>query len=241
MPSFYPQVANKNYVNVFYALCIALDEFFAKMYLNNDDKRIVYSTTDYALIKRSGQSETWSNANLPFLNYKMSGKEAGGNRNWFSMEAFSQGVYVEELRKKLRIAPISITLDCSYWTSRDDDFQYAIDKTLIDNSAETRLRYFLDFNGTLVSNIAIVNLELDASIKFTEQDWLERNNINCLGLNPTIQTFLPLDTVDGFCIPKKVLIDFCVKKELTNNVEAIEEEELFELVVNHFNQTITEK
>ena len=39
MPSFYPQVANKNYVNVFYALCIALDEFFAKIYLNNDDKR----------------------------------------------------------------------------------------------------------------------------------------------------------------------------------------------------------
>ena len=29
MPSFYPQVEQK-YVNVFYALCISLDEFFAK-------------------------------------------------------------------------------------------------------------------------------------------------------------------------------------------------------------------
>ena len=66
----------------------------------------------------------------------------------FQWKLFSQGVYVEELRKKLRIVPISITLDCSYWTSRDDDFQYAIDKTLIDNSAETKIKYFLDFNGT---------------------------------------------------------------------------------------------
>ena len=241
MPSFYSQVANKSYVNVFYALCIALDEFFAKIYLNNDDKRIVYSTTDYALIKRSGQSDTWSNANLPFINYKMSGKEAGGSRNWFSMEAFSQGVYVEELRKKIRIAPISITLDCSYWTSRDDDFQYATDKTLIDNLAETRIRYFLDFNGVEVANIAIIDFELDTSIKFTEQDWLEKNNINCLGLNPAIQTFLPLDTVEGFCIPKKVLIDFCVKKSLANNVESLEGEQLFELVIDHFNKTIIEK
>ena len=66
-------------------------------------------------------------------------------------------------------------------------------------------------------------------------------NAASLDLNSTIQTFVPLDTADGFCIPKTVLIDFCVKKELANNVEVLEKQELFELVVNHFNKTITEK
>lgn len=240
MPSFYPQVSSKAYVNIFYSMCIHFDNFISKLILNEDDSRIVYSSTDYALIKRSGKEE-WNNANLPFLNYKLSGKSIGGTRNWFSMQNFSQGVFIPELRKKIRIAPISIELDCTYWTSRDDDWQYAVDTLLIKNFGETKFSYDMDFSGTIVSNIAIVEFNLDTSPRYTEQDWLEKNEISTFSLNPTIQTFLPLDTAEGFCIPKTLLMDFLVKKDIINQGEVVEYDEALEFTIDHFNQTIIEK
>ncbi len=240
MPSFYPQVSSKAYVNIFYSMCIHFDNLISKLILNEDDSRIVYSSTDYALIKRSGKEE-WNNANLPFLNYKLSGKSIGGTRNWFSMQIFSQGVFIPELRKKIRIAPISIELDCTYWTSRDDDWQYAVDTLLINNFGETKFSYDMDFSGTIVKNIAIVEFNLDTSPRYTEQDWLEKNEISTFSLNPTIQTFLPLDTAEGFCIPKTLLMDFLVKKDIINQGEVVEYDEALEFTIDHFNQTIIEK
>ncbi len=240
MPSFYPQVSSKAYVNIFYSMCIRFDNFISKLILNEDDSRIVYSSTDYALIKRSGKEE-WNNANLPFLNYKLSGKSIGGTRNWFSMQNFSQGVFIPELRKKIRIAPISIELDCTYWTSRDDDWQYAVDTLLIEDFGETKFSYDMDFSGTIVKNIAIVEFNLDTSPRYTEQDWLEKNEISTFSLNPTIQTFLPLDTAEGFCIPKTLLMDFLVKKDIINQGEVVEYDEALKFTIDHFNQTIIEK
>jgi hypothetical protein len=240
MPSFYPRVSSGAYVNVLYAMCIKLDEYISKKILNNDSSRIIYSSTDYALIKRSGTNE-WNNANLPFVNYKMDGKEAGGVRNWFSMEAFSQGIFIPELRKKLRIAPTTISFDCSYWTSRDDDFQYVTDTMILDAMAESKFSFPLDFAGTIVDNIAILDFEFDTSPKFTETDWLEKNNIHCLGMNIKAQTFLPLDTAEGFCIPKTLLMDFLVKKDIINQGEVVEYDEALEFTIDHFNQTIIEK
>jgi hypothetical protein len=238
MASFYADVANKNYVNTYYALCIAFDDYIANKLLNGDHNRIVTCSTEYALIKRSGTNE-WNNANLPFVNYTMSSKVFGGNRNWFSMEGYSQGIFIPELRKKLRITPIEITLDCSYWTGREDDRQYAIDQLIIDNSAETKLKFQLDYGGVLVNNIAVIDFDLDTSIKFTEQDWLNQNNIKCVGINPTIQTYLTRDSNSGFCIPKKILMNFLVKKDIINQGEVIEYEQAMEFLIDHFNQRVT--
>jgi len=239
MSSFYPQVVSGAYKNIFYAVNIALDTYLSSKFLNNDSSRLVYSSTDYALVKRSGQQK-WNNANLPFINYKQDGKSRGGPRSWFSFEAFSQGVYIPEIRKKIKMTPVSFSYDCSYWTSRDDDFQYVADVLLVDESYETKLKFELDYNGVIVSNVAIVNFEIDANPRFSEQDWLERNNIHSLSINPSIQTFLLNDTSKNFCIPKKVLIDFLVKKDLipSSDGDIIEYEHAFELTVDHFNQTV---
>lgn len=239
MPSFYPQVANKSYVNVFYSLCIKLDEYLSKKILNGDNTRIVYSSTDYALVKRSGLNKDWSNANLPFVNYKMDDKTFGGTRNWFSMEAYSQGIFIPELRKKLRVVPISISFDASYWTSRDDDYQYVTDMMILDAAAESKFSFPMDFNGTIIDNIAIMDFNFDTSPKFTETDWLEKNNIHSFGINPTIQTWLPIDNAQGFCIPKKILMDFCIKKDIYGEGEIVEYEELLTATIDHFNKSIT--
>jgi len=241
MASFYKSVANKSYVNLFYSVCIALDDYLANRLLNNDKTRLVYSSTEYALVKRSGQNE-WNNANLPFVNYRMDEKTFGGTRNWFSMEGYAQGIYIEELRKKLRICPISISFDCTYWTGRDDDYQFATDTMLIDAAAETKLEFYLDYNGTLVKDIAIVEFNFDTSPKFTETDWLTQNEIMAFSLNPKIQTWLTLDTAEGFCIPKTVLLNYCVKHDLVvgnTTIESIEYEQLLTFTVDHINQKIT--
>lgn len=240
MGSFYPKVDRGTYMNVFYAMNIALDAYLTNRLLNGDTTRLVYASTDYALVKRSGQQK-WNNANLPFINYKQSDKDFGGERQWFSFEAFSQGVYIPELRTKMRITPVTFNYDCTFWTSRDDDFQYASDMMLIDNSYETKLKFDMEYNGVILSNVGIVSFDLDASPRFSEQDWLEKNNIHALGLNPSIQTFLPVENNKGFCIPKRVLIDFILKKDLipASDGEVITYEDALELTVDHFNQIVT--
>lgn len=240
MASFYKDVVSKAYVNTFYALCIALDNYLSTRLLNSDGSRIVYASTAYALRKRAGQNE-WNNANLPFINYKMDEKTFGGKRPWFSMEAFSQGIYIDELKKKLRITPISISFDSTYWTSRDDDYQYATDMMIMDASAETKLKFTMDYGGILVDNIAIVDFNFDTSPQFTEEDWLTQNKIMSFSINPSIQTFLPLTNVEGYCIPKTVLLDFLVKKDIINQGEVIEYDQAMQFTIDHFNQTITEK
>jgi len=238
MPSFYNNVQNNTYKNTFYALNIALDDYLSSKFLENDSSRIIYSSTDYALVKRSGK-ENWNNANLPFINYRLSGKLNETKRPWFNYSNYSQGVYIPELRRKIRLSPSTIEYDCSYWTSRDDDFQYASDMLLIDADAETKLRFFLEYNDIQVANIAIVDFQIDASPKFTESDWLEKNNILSMGMNMSIQTFIPIDNVEGFCIPKKILMDFLVKKDVLGKDDVIEYEEAMEFVIDHFNQKIT--
>lgn len=240
MASFYKSVVNNSYVNTYYALCIALDDYLSNRLLEGDSSRIVTSNTSYALRKRSGQNE-WNNANLPFINYKMDEKTFGGKRNWFSMEAYAQGIYVAELRKKLRVTPISISFDATYWTSRDDDYQYATDMLLSDAAAETKLKFTMNFGDALISNIAILDFNFDTSPQYTEEDWLINNQIMSFTINPTVQTFMPISNIEGYCIPKTVLLDFLVKKDIINEGEVIEYDQAFQFTVDHINQTITEK
>lgn len=239
MGSFYKEVDQKTYKNTFYAMCIELDNYLAAAYLNNDKSRIVYSSTDYALIKRSGQNE-WNNANLPFINYKLSNKETGGVRNWFNFSLVSQGVYFPELKRKIKVIPVSFSFDCTYFTGRDDDWQFATDKILLDNSLETKFTYYLEYNGHLVANMALLNFQTDMSPQFTERDWLEKNNIWSFSLNPIIQTNMFISNDSGFCIPKTVLINFLVKKDLipASDGEIIEYEEAFRMTVDHFNEIV---
>lgn len=238
--SFYKDVDTKRYVNAYYSLTIALENYLAGLVLNNDLKRVIVSSTDYALVKRSGKEEL-NNANFPFINYKMVGKSVGGDRNWFSMEGFAQGIYIDGLRKKLRVAPITITFDSTAWFSRDDDYQYALDKLLLDAAAETKIAYTLDYNGVLVKNIAIITYTPDASPKFTESDWLERNKIWTIGLDFNIQTWLPIDTAEGFCIPKEIILNYATEKGLPDGTGVTEDETVYKFAINHLTETITEE
>lgn len=238
MSSFYSVVDSGTYKNIFYALNIALKDFLANKLLNGDLNRIEYASSPYALTKRAGKGE-WNNANLPFINLKMSDKTLGGERNWFNFGAYSQGIYIDELRQKLRVIPVTISYDSTYWTSRTDDLMYATDALLIDAAAETKIEYYLDYNGFAIKNIAIITFDSDASPQYTEQDWLEKNKIESFVLNPKIQTWLPVGNTSGFCIPKTILMDFAVKKGLLDGTEVMEQDELLEFVIDHDNETIT--
>lgn len=231
--SFYQSVRANNYINTFYALNIALDTYFSNLLLEKDSSKIVYSSTDFALIARSRKTE-WNNANIPFLNYKLDTKENNGDRPWANYELMSQGVYSPELKKKIRLYPVSFSYDSTLWLQQEIDYQYATDLLLQQVATETKLEFFLDVNGTSIKNIAVINFSLDTSVKFTEKDWLEQNKIKAIGLNPTIQTWVPVTSTDGFCIPKSVLINFTSKKNFDVNLDNYDE--MLTATVDHFNE-----
>jgi len=243
MASFYHDVdsdiAKSTYKNTYYAMTIALETYLSSFLLEDDLNRIVVSTTEYALRKRSGQNE-WNNANLPFINYKLNGKETKGLRPWFANELYSEGLFIDELGLKIRMVPVTFSFDCTYWTSRDDDWQYAVDQMLFASSAEAKLKFDMDYNGILVNNIGIINFNLDTSIQFKEDDWLKQNSIYSFGLNPSIQTYIFKATDKGFCIPKEVLINFLIKKNIiSTGEEATTYSEAISLLIDHDSKIIT--
>jgi len=232
MPSFYNNVRANTYKNVTYALNIALEGYFYNLLLENDSSRVIYSSTDFALVKRSSK-EQWNNANLPFINYKVSNKEKDGNRNWNSFQAASQGVYIDELKSKINFIPISISYDSTYWTNRFEDYNYVSDLLLEQDSLETKFRFYLEYNGIEVPFIGIVSLSLDTSPQYSEMDWLEKNNMHSISINPTIQTFLPITKAASFGIPKTVIHEFYSNKATLIETDTLEIDE-YAFIENYF-------
>lgn len=232
MPSFYQNVRSNTYKNLVYALNISLENFLSRKYLERTTDRVLYSSTDYALVKRSSK-EQWNNANLPFINYKVSNKEKGGERNWFSFEAASQGVFIDELQSKINFVPISISYDCTYWTNRFEDYNYISDLLLEDDSLETKIEFDLEYNGVIVPFLGIISFAVDTSPQFEEKDWLEKNNIHAITINPTIQTFLPITRTSSFGIPKTVIHEFYSNKATLLETDTLEIDE-YAFIENYF-------
>jgi hypothetical protein len=232
MPSFYNNVRANTYKNLTYALNIVLEEFLSRKYLERKLDRVIYSSTDFALVKRSSK-EQWNNANLPFINYRVSNKENNGERNWATFEGASQGVFIDELKSKINFVPISISYDCTYWTNRFEDYNYISDLLLEDNALETKVPFELQYNDTLVRFPGIMSLNLDTSPQYSETDWLEKNNMHSISINPTVQTFLPITRTSSFGIPKTVIHDFYSNKSTLIETDILEIDE-YAFIENYF-------
>jgi hypothetical protein len=141
VPSFY---ADSNFINISYAIDIALFSHFANLLFNNDQTRVVYASNAYAFRKRANDNE--GNLNLPFMNFKTINYNIGMRERW-NVRAASTGVYISELEKKLIFSPVLVSYEASFWCHRDDELRYAISETVFDADNKTILRPTLEIDS----------------------------------------------------------------------------------------------
>ncbi len=236
--SFY-QIESQNFRNSVYAFHISLEEKLTDEYLKGESNRLVYTKSNFALRKRSIGSQSvpgqlLNNLNLPFINYKVKDIKPFTKRPWFNIDVNVNGIYIEELARNLRIQPITIEYDATFWLYRDDDMQYIFQKLSFDNAVETIVPYYIQILGQDIKMFAVVEYQLQYSPVYDEQEWLKFNNIHTIVLDFKVQTFYILDNID-ICIPNKLLFTFSVMHEV-DDYENLAVEDLHSIVINHYTE-----
>jgi len=191
------------------ALKLAIETYFYNIIFNNDPNRIVYSTTDYALRRRS-ESSIWSNALLPFMNYRETDISIDNDRGWASFRNLKKGVYIPDLGQVVRFTPVTLEFDTTLWFATERDINIAYQKLLDDTSGETAINYSIKvFDKELPLYGLLEYTDLKYKPNFDENEWLLSNKISTISLGFKIQTMLPrIDNEPEYGISEKVILSY---------------------------------
>lgn len=221
-----------NFLNSKRALDLEIINYFTKRLFTNKDgveepDRIIYSSTDYALRKRSGTAKQFNTLSLPFMNFK--GKQSiESERQWFNHSAAAKGVYIPELSKKLKVLPFTIEYDSTFWCHKDLDLNYAYSKLRYDEGLETIIPYMIDVDGLQLKMIGVVAFSVAYEPTYTENDWFERNKIHSIAVNFSVNTMMLFDDGVQVSITEKAILDWAVRSGVNNNTAEQEIIEFFD-------------
>jgi hypothetical protein len=233
----------ETFLNVFYAFHIYLETYFANRLLGGDLSRVVWASNAYALRKRAPTDKDGdtiddvSNLRLPFINYKLTNMDFEEGSVWWNNYANVAGIYLPDMGKKYRVFPCTMTYEMTYWCSRNDELYYASAFMTLDQSNETIVRYFIEDDGKQIELSANFSFELsDMDGEYDQNDWLEKNKIHNLALNPAVRTYMLFaDSKDKFNITEEAILNFLSTKGTINRTDPMLTDPQ-ELLALYFNQ-----
>jgi hypothetical protein len=205
--NFYNQDRNLIRQKLFlYNINNSVEEYVKNTYLKGNNNRIVYSDNAYAFRQRSKQIArlkeqelNYNNYDLPFINYKVKDvvNDSEG-REWFNQVANVRGVFISELGRNIRLAPVTINYEATLWVHTNDDLFYGNLLTMFDNSNETYLQPELTIDGYDIPFYAGFGYNLGFDTEYQQQDWLERNKIHNIAMDWTVVTYFPFINDGGY-------------------------------------------
>jgi hypothetical protein len=212
---------NTAFINVKVSTIISLFSYLENLVFPDDPDRILYSSNDFAFRKRLKTNKVSNssilqvqNLNFPFMNFWITDIEENISRNWKNnvQEIFGSMDY--SIKKKIRISPMKMSFEATFYTDRESDLQYLMSHLMWENALETKIAPVLEIDGIQFSNIALVGYSLNYNPQYTENDWLEKNRIRTISMNFEIDTYMVKTNTENFCIPKEVLLSFATTKDL---------------------------
>lgn len=210
----------KTFYNTILATNICIWKYLADKLFDGDLQRIVWSSPEKMFKNRQNQLQCRSKnptglLDMPFVAFKLSndGVQNGTDRPWFNQALNVEGMYLNELGRKLKMTPVTLKYDAVFCCQHDTDLHWAQQTLVWDQSNETLLRPVLETkakDGITPVEIPIMALMDDVPQigKFTENDWLTQNKIQAIDIQITVQTYLLDDNTSGFSLVKKVIFDF---------------------------------
>ena len=195
----------QDFINVAYALDIAIIEHFADMLFDGDKKRVIYSSNAYALRKRSDHNE--GNLNLPFFNFRANQYQPGMRMHW-NTRAYTQGVYIPEIGESVRFAPVKIGYEATFWCHQDYDLRYAFAEMVWDTDNKTLLFPEVEINQEQIPLTASLSYaDLNFEPEYNEQDWLERNEIHSATMDFELEVFA-LKANSNVSLTEEIVLNF---------------------------------
>jgi len=210
IPSFYAQDTNySNFINIRYMLDIEIEKFLADKLFFGDVNRIVVASNEQAFRARGRQYQ--GDYHFPFLNYWMTAYEYSSDFGWYNMVNEKQGVWIPESDINVRLMPLLMEYEASFWCNRTDEMQYALKELLFEKNNHTALQTGFTFGDSDIQFIGIFNiLDLEPNPEYTDADWLERNKISSIGMNFSVIAYDP--KLEGSIGPiEKVIFDFAAR------------------------------
>jgi hypothetical protein len=205
---------------------ISLYKYLAQLFFDGDMERVVWASTDFMFRKRQEQlaerklndlpKDNLGILDMPFCSFRITqdGIQPGSQRTWWNPALHIEGIWFEELGRRLKITPVTINYEACFVCNHDSDLYWAQQEQIWNNQAESILESFVDAtapDGTVhtLKNIIIYDAEPHANTQFTEREWLEKNKIQTITLDISCQTWLIAeDNHHRYSVTKKVILDF---------------------------------
>jgi len=173
-----------------------------------NDSRFIYAPNENCFRKRMEQTQT-NNLEFPFINYKLKAFQYDNSVNWRTYSTYQNGIYIDEIGQLVKLMPIVMEYEATFWCNRDDELRYASTvNSFIHGTVEQKVEFSLGINNQNLDFFArqqYTDSSIDA--EFTERDWLEENKIHSLSLSSELRCFVFLTDLD-ISITEECILQF---------------------------------
>jgi len=247
-------------LNVILSTTLALYDYFEDFLFNvptdpTRSSRIVFAKNEYAfrarlqnLSSEEANSEFQINTlNMPFMNFGISSISLSDQRLLATHQLATQGVFVDELGKKLRLFPVTIQYEGCFFTTQASDAQIVLAKFYKQAAAETLLEPVLIYDGKEIGNFAnLTYSDITYDGQYSESDWLEQNRIHTVAFSFNVDTYFVdtdpgIDATDpsGYAVVNDLYLKFSARHDLKGWPEDENDYDMiFHAAVDHVNQTV---
>lgn len=226
--------------NVIFSSILSLYEYYEGFLFPEDPDRIVYASPEFAFRRRiqtqkldpASNALTINSLNLPFLAFSIG--SGGINTNidrsaWKNFPLELSGYIDWGIKKKIRLSPIKIDFNAIYFTDRTLDMHYIMTQFLWDDALETKIYPKIEIDGVEFENMGLLSYNTNYGETYNEDEWLEKNKIQAITVDFSLDTFMIRDHTEGFAIPESVIFNFAHK----HGLEAGSYDETYEGVIDH--------
>jgi len=209
----------KTYYSTILSTNIALAQYLANVLFDDDLGRLVWASSDKMFRKRQEQvlkrSPNIGTLDFPFCSFRLTQDSSSKStkRPWRNQALNVEGVWIEELGRKVRVTPIQINYEGVVCVQHDTDLYWLQQLLVWDDSNETLLAPVLETVSDSgkkeeIKNIAVVDLVPHMNSRFQEDDWVRNNKIQTIDLDIQIDTYLLLDNRAGYWLTVKSTLEF---------------------------------
>ena len=186
------------------------------------DLRVVYSDNSSAFRKRS--DDQLGNIDLPFINFIQKEITTDDEFNWYNTCLDKRGEYIPELETTVRLVPIQISYECTFWCALTNEMRYIANQLAFfrENHTDLELPLEYDFTNSLGEKVTVTiphylklnftNLTINP--EYERNAWLEENIKHSVEMDFTITTWgLQIDSSD-VSITEKTILHFTDNPDL---------------------------
>jgi hypothetical protein len=246
--SYFAVKGNSFFKKTFYSTVlstnIAVMQYLSDTLFDGELGRIVWASNDKSFRKRQEQvlkrSPTIGTLDMPYCSFRLSqdGAEKSTQRPWFNQALNVEGIWMEELGRKVRVTPVQLRYEGVICVQHNTDLYLLQQILLWDASNEKLLKPVLETesdSGVIqeIKNIAVLYLTPHMNTRFSEDDWIRNNRIQAIDIDIQVDTYLLLDNRSGYWIAVKSglqFIDAAVPEILTAGREKGDEADYPELL-----------